>query len=241
MSQLYGGKQSDKAIVRHSGLLQKLEDGDVVMADRGFEISSDLPPGVGVITPAFMEGRPQLPAREEKLSRKIAAHRIHVEHAIRRVKTFRILSHVFLLRMKPCLEFIWQICARLTNFMPPLIAGDTLAAEHHTIPVANIPDLPVIDDTFADELSLPVSPSAPDCVSASTSPGSCLQPSPSDPGYVPSPPTSPIALTQPPPSPSPSPGAREPVPGCFQSMACLWLIPLCNAASSSAVLFPIQH
>ena len=92
------------------------------MADHGFEIEDILPKGVTLVSPSFMEKRPQLPVREEVLSRQVAAARIHVERVIRRIKTFRILSGLFPLKMKPSLDMVWQVCARLLNFSPPPIA-----------------------------------------------------------------------------------------------------------------------
>ncbi|XP_022782216.1 leucine-rich repeat-containing protein 15-like [Stylophora pistillata] len=44
VSDLYGGHCSDKIIVKHCGILQLLEEGDSVMADRGFEIQELLTP-----------------------------------------------------------------------------------------------------------------------------------------------------------------------------------------------------
>ena len=121
-SKLYGGRTSDKAIASHCGMLDKLEEGDAVMADRGFEIEDILPKGVTLVSPSFMEKRPQLPVKEEVHSRQVAAARIHVERVIRRIKTFRILSGLFPLKMKPSLDMVWQVCARLSNFAPPPIA-----------------------------------------------------------------------------------------------------------------------
>ena len=40
ISDLYGGHCSDKIIAEHCGILQLLEEGDSVMADRGFEIQN---------------------------------------------------------------------------------------------------------------------------------------------------------------------------------------------------------
>ena len=206
-SPLYGGKQSDKAIVRHCGILDLLEPGDQVMADRGFEISSILPPDVSLVIPSFMDGRPQLPYQEEKLSRQIASARIHVERAICRVKTFRILSHLFPLKMKASLDLIWQVCARLCNFLPPLIASCGPASTTASV-TSEDQDLVADDIRNRDEFEYSqmhvTSPVDDECAYDSVM--SPFQPSndspmrglsPSDPAFVPSPPTCPIILTQP--------------------------------------------
>ena len=123
-SKLYGGRVSDKAIVKDCGILDRFEEGDVILADRGFDIKQLKPVDVTVQMPAFMEDRRQLPASEGRDSRRLASARIHVERVIRRIKVFRILKHTFPLKMKPSLQLIWQVCARFVNFLPPIIAGD---------------------------------------------------------------------------------------------------------------------
>ena len=42
ISDLYPGSISDKELTRRSGILDLLEGGDSVMADRGFDIKEDL-------------------------------------------------------------------------------------------------------------------------------------------------------------------------------------------------------
>ena len=56
VSQLYTGSISDREIVLRSGfLLQQFDDGDFVMADKGFQIQDILPLGVSLnIPPAFL-------------------------------------------------------------------------------------------------------------------------------------------------------------------------------------------
>ena len=213
-SRLYGGKQSDKAIVRHSGILDLLEAGDMLMADRGFEISSLLPPDASLVVPSFMDGRPQLPAKEEKLSRKIASAPVHVERAIRRVKTFRILSHLFPLKMKASLDMIWQVCARLCNFMPPLIAS--CGPVSSAVPTTSEPSVfEEIDSDDPDDACFGLSHDDDIFDSISPLPSSTDLSvrglSPSDPGYVPTPPGSPLLLTQPEPAAAASlPVSTEP-------------------------------
>ena len=91
------------------------------MADRGFDIDDDLPPGVSLNIPAFMNGKEQLNLNEETETRRIAAVRIHVERAIARVKSFRILKTTLPLSMAAEINKIWVICCYLTNFQPPVL------------------------------------------------------------------------------------------------------------------------
>ena len=88
---LYAGRSSDKQITNDCGILDLLEKGDSVMADKGFEIADDLPQGVILLTFLhFLEGKYHLSIEEETETRRIASVRIHVERAIARIKS---LSH----------------------------------------------------------------------------------------------------------------------------------------------------
>eukprot|EP00794_Sanderia_malayensis_P011613 gene11612-biopygen9279 len=85
VSKLWSGKVSDKEITLKSGVLALLEDGDNLMADRGFDIQDILPPGVTLNIPPFKGTRAQLTAKETEETACIASVRIHVERAIGRV------------------------------------------------------------------------------------------------------------------------------------------------------------
>ena len=121
VSELYPGRTSDQSITKHSGVLKLLEEGDSVMADRGFDILEDLPKGVTLNIPTFMRGRDQLSLEEETETRRIASVRIHVERAIERVKNFRILQGRYPTSMIAELNKIWIICCYLVNFLSPLV------------------------------------------------------------------------------------------------------------------------
>eukprot|EP00794_Sanderia_malayensis_P017926 gene17926-19708_t len=71
--------------------------------------------------PPFLRDHSSLTIEEETITRRIAAVRVHVEHAIRRVKVFRILKTIFPIKMAADLNKIWIVCVYLTNFLPPLI------------------------------------------------------------------------------------------------------------------------
>lgn len=73
ISKAWGGRVSDKYLTEKSGLLRKLLPGDIVLADRGFDIADS----VGLYQahfhiPAFTRGKKQLSAEEVEQTRKIA-------------------------------------------------------------------------------------------------------------------------------------------------------------------------
>ena len=121
VSNLYAGRTSDKKITRDCGILNLLEPGDECMADRGFDIESDMPNGVFLNIPPFLDGQPQLSAEDEAKTRKIASVRVHVERAIARIKNYRILQQVIPLTLADNLDQIWGVCSYLTLFLPPII------------------------------------------------------------------------------------------------------------------------
>ena len=93
VGQLFDGSISDKEIIKRSGILNSLlwDEGDSLMADRGFTISEDLKPlKVQLNIPAFLGRRDQLSEEEVLNSKTIASVRIHVERAIERVKKFKL-------------------------------------------------------------------------------------------------------------------------------------------------------
>ena len=121
VSDLFAGRVSDKKATKMSGLYQLLQAGDSIMADRGFDLDSDLPPGVSLNIPAFMNGKDQLEIFDETETRRIASVRIHVERAIARIKSFRILKTVLPISMAPDLNKIWVICCYLIYFCLQLL------------------------------------------------------------------------------------------------------------------------
>ncbi|KAK0137183.1 hypothetical protein N1851_026621 [Merluccius polli] len=75
--------QSDKRITENSGFLQKLSPGDLVLADRGFDVKESVAlVGATLKMPAFTRGRSQLDAKDVEETRKLAHVRIHVERVI---------------------------------------------------------------------------------------------------------------------------------------------------------------
>ena len=89
-----GGRVSDKYIVENSGYLRNLLPGDVVLADRGFDVADSVAlQGATLDIPAFTRGCDQLAPAVVEATRKLANVRIHVERIIGAVRQrFQILS-----------------------------------------------------------------------------------------------------------------------------------------------------
>lgn len=124
VSRAWGGRTSDKHITANSvDFTATLNEGDEVMADRGFDINEDMKErGVKVTIPDFKgTGRSQMKNAEGKCSEKIAEARIHVERAIQRIKTFQILLKQIPLSMAHLAEQVFVVCAYLVNFQAPIL------------------------------------------------------------------------------------------------------------------------
>ena len=120
LSNLWGGRISDKELTKRSKLLEKLERGGSILADRGFDIASIMPEGTNVNIPPFLGGRPQFEADELVATRRIASLGIHVEGAMDRIKNFRITHFIpanFCLLAQPTIH----VCAFLTIFLSLLV------------------------------------------------------------------------------------------------------------------------
>lgn len=127
----WGGRTTDRDITENSGFLNNLIPGDVVLADRGFDIAES----VGLMyafvkIPAFTRGQSQLKAKDVEETRKIAHLRIHVERVIGNLGgKYKLLTDVVPIEMTlPCageeatfLDKIVVVCCVLTNMCPSIV------------------------------------------------------------------------------------------------------------------------
>ena len=121
ISPLFGGSISDRELVLRSGLLDKLEAGDAVMADKGFNIADILEvKGIALNIPP-RKSTEQFNDLELVETRRIASLRIHVERAFRRLKSFKIMNSIPN-NMAGLSSELFYICAILSNFQPPLVS-----------------------------------------------------------------------------------------------------------------------
>jgi len=134
ISQAWGGRVSDKYITENCGILRNLLPGDIMLADRGFDISDS----VGyyqarLYIPAFTKGKKQLSALEVEHTRKIANVRIHVERVIGLVRRkYSILQSILPIesvmakegqRLAP-IDKIARVCCALTNLSDSIVPFD---------------------------------------------------------------------------------------------------------------------
>jgi len=122
LSSGYSGRASDLFIVKNSGFLDLVKPLDEIMADRGFNIGDDLKRrGAKLIIPSFTRGKKQLNPSEVLTTRRIANSRIHVERAIGRIKSYRILNGNVPINQIPLLDDMMRVICILCNLKQKLI------------------------------------------------------------------------------------------------------------------------
>ena len=121
ISDPFGGNILDKKLAAECGLLEYLEEGDSVMADRGFNISKLLDvKGVTLNIPPSLHKSGQLSECNRVKTRRIALVRMHVERAIGRIKNYHILESIPN-SMHNIASHIFFVCSIFTNFQPTLV------------------------------------------------------------------------------------------------------------------------
>ena len=127
VSSAYGGSASDRQIFERSQLLKNtsmLENGDSVMADRGFIVQDLLASrDITVNMPTMLRGVSQLPASTVLKDRRIANKRVHVELVIGLAKTFRILKKELNRSYVPLGGRILFDCFVISNFRQSIVSS----------------------------------------------------------------------------------------------------------------------
>ncbi|CAN7978350.1 unnamed protein product [Ixodes persulcatus] len=123
VSQAYGGRSSDTYITIDSGFLERIEPGDVVLADKGFPgIKAPVESKHGVMVfPPFSKGQLQFTSAEMEMTYQVAKVRIHVERAIQRIKIFNVLNNRVPTELISSMTDIVHICCVLVNLQPPIL------------------------------------------------------------------------------------------------------------------------
>ena len=128
----WGGRASDKYIIESSGYLSNLLPGDVVLADRGFNVAESVAlHGATLYIPAFTRGVSQLDPLQVEATRKLANVRIHVERVIGSMRQrFKILNATSVVQKElytlkcndvTLLDCIVRVCCALNNVCDPIV------------------------------------------------------------------------------------------------------------------------
>ena len=93
VSEGFGGRASDMAVLKRSSFLSRLKPGMVIMADRGFKAVEPALVSVGcsLVRPESVTASAVLEKDQVLWSKQVASLRIHVERAIRRVREYAML------------------------------------------------------------------------------------------------------------------------------------------------------
>uniref|UniRef100_A0A3Q2PCF0 Uncharacterized LOC105928197 n=2 Tax=Fundulus heteroclitus TaxID=8078 RepID=A0A3Q2PCF0_FUNHE len=118
----WGGQVSDRQITYDSGFLGRLEPRDQIIAERVFQIRSELAAqGATFRIPHFARRKKQLSAHELETSRQLSRVRIHVERVLGRWKDFKILQSVIPLSQVDMLDDVVVLCSALTNLCKSVV------------------------------------------------------------------------------------------------------------------------
>ena len=119
----WGGRVSDKQITLQSGFLKKLTFGDLVLADRGFNLHDEIASAGAVLKiPCFTKGKSQLSQCEVDTSRQLSNVRIHVERVIGRLKKFRYLQTTVPIQQVDLLDNVMIIISACVNLNQKIVS-----------------------------------------------------------------------------------------------------------------------
>ncbi|KAK7130666.1 hypothetical protein R3I94_015965 [Phoxinus phoxinus] len=130
LSKSWGGRASDETITKSSGFIDLLEEGDIVMANRGFSFPEYFAAkGVQLLIPASSRGKTPLSGPEVSTARHMSRLRMHVERAIGRIKQYCILRQTLPMNLVKrrskdtvaTIDKIILVCSALSNLDKSLI------------------------------------------------------------------------------------------------------------------------
>lgn len=122
VSELYGGRTSDRYVVTNSKFLDYISAEDQVLADRGFPLREELLlRNAQLVLPPAAKGATQMTSADVGKTKKVANVRIHVERVIQRLKRFRFLSQKITIPLLRYANDILFVCAAITNLQGPIV------------------------------------------------------------------------------------------------------------------------
>ena len=133
ISKGWGGRTSDKMITENCGYLDLLLPGDLILADRGFDVGDAIGLcAANLSIPAFTKGTKQLDPCDVEATRGLASVRIHVERVIGMVRQkYSILSSTIPITLLQSddtglttLDKMVHVCSSLVNLCEPIVPFD---------------------------------------------------------------------------------------------------------------------
>ena len=128
VSDLFGGKASDSFMFAESNIVEKCEEGDAIMVDKGFRGRADTlcaDQFIQLIRPPFKwRDEPQLSAEDCENNVSIARARVHVERVNERIKNFNILCDEINWNILPYMNDIIVVICALVNLSSPILSED---------------------------------------------------------------------------------------------------------------------
>ncbi|XP_044585989.1 uncharacterized protein LOC123266026 [Cotesia glomerata] len=129
LSKCYGGRAGDCFITNDCGLIDLIEPGDVVLADKGFpQIQTKVQEKNAILVMPPFCNKNQFTPEEVDETYNIASVRIHIERVNQRIKDFNILSKVPVSLLPHVDEIVFVICA-IINIQKPLFKQEKSATE----------------------------------------------------------------------------------------------------------------
>lgn len=122
VSSLFTGSMSDVEITKLSGLLDLIEPGDDIMADKGFTLKKVLAEkGATLNIPDFLSNKRQFSVGEIENTEQIARLRIHIERMNRRIKENHLFDTPIPLSLTGTINQLWTVACLMANFKGPLV------------------------------------------------------------------------------------------------------------------------
>jgi hypothetical protein len=110
-----GGANHDLPLLRASGVLERLGEGEGAMVDKGYVGVRASHPGVPIVIPFKASRNHPLTEEQRASNRVVARHRIVVEHTMAQLNRFTVLRQVFRGRQRPRHSQVVRVVAKLAN------------------------------------------------------------------------------------------------------------------------------
>lgn len=131
ISKGWGGRTTDKHLTENCGFLDRLNPGDVILADKGFDVEDSLGLyNAQLEMPAFTKGKKQLGPVAVESTEGLASVQTHVERVIGKARNqYAILQSTIGIKMCEAehpnglmaLDKIVHVCCALTNLAPSAV------------------------------------------------------------------------------------------------------------------------